>query len=390
MPMQILRPQWPEKKQVFTKSDGTIKTLSVVITKRYDGETDNLPEKWHERINIALAHDTVQIESDKYVGGISKNGDYTVDWVKLLDYPLAKGAFNADVTPFDGTNSNCMTCDEAQQLDLVNDVFPAALDENTTHNIQVETNDKICCFPATFSITTYNTDFLDSAVIDQTGKVTVHVKTNLPDANGIVLVTYRVTCSDGSYDEATVSGDINGTQVSSCLAPTGVNMQNVTTTSAEIHFTPPSPAPDHYYFQLYIGGVFQLDGNSSGSPISLTGLTPATNYKVFVRSQCAGPSNNHDDSTASNYIEVDFATAPETSLCGLYDLLYSCIPCPGAGVGGHINATYLDCNGSYITIYLPNGFARRVCAMQTAPAAPTYINGFGDPSFSYSYFGPCV
>jgi hypothetical protein len=65
LPLKITRAQFPIAREVFTKSNGETVVLSAVISKTYQGETDFLPEKLHERIVVALSHDTVNIEGEK-------------------------------------------------------------------------------------------------------------------------------------------------------------------------------------------------------------------------------------------------------------------------------------------------------------------------------------
>jgi hypothetical protein len=381
--MQLYQPQFAEVKQIFQKSDGSIKTLSVVVRKKYNGVTDYLNERLHQRIKIALAHDNVSVECDRYVGDISQDGDYAITWPEFKDYPLGIARFGAFVTPFDAINSNCMTCEEAAQMDLVDDKFPGTLAEGSSHSMNVATNDKICCAPATFAITSYNSDLLDSISIDASGNVSIVMNSPIASGTDKKLGTYRVTCPNGNYDEADITADVSGSLVAACNDPIGINLVGVGTTSATINWTPPSPTPNHYYWTLYIGGVLQTSGTTPAPPFNLSGLTPGTNYKFFVRSQCDATNN---DGTASDFVEQDFSTGNETSLCGKYDLQYICALCSPTS---HINVSYYDCNGNLTSVYLPNSTGRGICALQSAPGVPHMINAGGDPNFSYTYCCPC-
>lgn len=395
LPIEIIQPQFPIDKTVYRKADGTRKTISVVISKTYQGFTDFMPEQWHQRLCIALGHDSVTIEGDKYLGGVSQDGEYTIEWNTVFkDYPTAKAKFVVQVTPFDATNSNCMTCEQATQLSLVDDEFPSALLENTTYTINVATNDEICCYPALFEITSYNTTYLSSASIDQSGVVTVHTKTGLHDANSINLVTYRVTCPNGGFDEANVVGDIDGTLAAVCLAPKSLTMFTLGTTNASVRFVQPSTLPDHYHLIVYktaTPGIIENAHDVATNPPpgsfqagGFSGLDPGTNYTICVRSQCDATNN---DATASNYICIGFTTSPQTQLCGQYGLFFDDAFGPGPGAGGHINVSYVDCNGVTQTVYVPNHVSVAVCAMQTSPGSPTYISAFGNPNFHFNYEG---
>ena len=370
LPFKLTRPQFPEDRTVYRKADGTTKTLSAVIKKTYEGETDYWPEKWHERFVIALGHDNVNIEGDKYLGGISKDGDYAINWQTFLDYPTAKAKFGVNVTPFDATNNNCMTCEQASQLSLKDDAFGSALIENTQYTIEAATNDEICCYPAVFSITTFNAAYLSSATIDPTGQITLHTKTGLVTANGVKLLTYRVTCPNGAFDEADVTGNITGT-ISGCLAPTGITISNVTSTTAQADWTAPGTAPDHYHWQLYAAddpGTLLQSGDTETLEVILSGLTAGTEYIFYVRSQC-DPTN--DDATASNYINADFITSTESSTCGQYRFIYHD---PGKLPGSLEKIDYMDCNGVYQSVIVPNLQTRAVCLLQTGPLDPVYMN----------------
>jgi hypothetical protein len=394
LPFQILKPQFPEDKTVYRKADGTTKVLSVTVKKQYQGETDYLPEKWHQRLTIALAHDTVNIEGDKYLGGVSKNGDYTITWPDFLDYPTGKAAFAVDVTPFDASNSNCMTCEEASQLNLVDDTFVAALHQDITYTIQVNTNDNICCYPAVFSISNFNAAYIASASIDQTGLVTLHTKASFATQNGVDLLTYRVTCPNGAFDEADVFGNVIGTAAPVCLAPTALSMTLDNSTTANASWTAPATAPDHYKWQLAKAsapGIIVQSGDSAITFLVILGLDPSTDYIFSVRSQC-DPTDS--DSTASNYINSDFSTPNTTIICGQFQLVHED---PTRDSSSYISVSYLDCGGNNQTQIIPNHASRTVCALQASPGLPVsmFANpGIGESTggfilFSYNYLGPC-
>ena len=368
LPFKLTRPQFPEDRTVYRKANGETKVLSVVIRKTYEGETDWWPEKWHQRLAIALGHDNITIEGDKYLGGITKNGDYEIDWQAFLDYPTGKAKFSIEVTPFDNTNNNCMTCEEAIQLDLSDDSFPDPLEESGLYNINVAANDNICCYPAVFSITSFNTNYVESASLDQLGNLSIQLKDTFMSGAGILLVTYRVTCPSGAFDEANVSADVEGS-ISGCIAPSDIIGSSITANSIHLSFTASPSTPDHYLWRLYKAsspGVLVQTGTST-TLLTLSGLSSGTAYKWYVRSQCGA---GNDDESASNFIEFDFSTNPESATCGSYLLTYDD---PFAPSGAHTNGGYLDCNGVHQSVYVPNHIPRGFCAMQTAPGVPVDI-----------------
>lgn len=69
LPLELRSPQFIDDQEKFIKANGEIVTLSAIVRKQYDVRTDYMPEKWHERLKIALAHDSVNIEDTRYFGG---------------------------------------------------------------------------------------------------------------------------------------------------------------------------------------------------------------------------------------------------------------------------------------------------------------------------------
>lgn len=388
LPINLSQPQFPETREIYRKTDGSQVVQSIVIRKVYEGATDWLSERLHERLKIALGHDTVQFEADNYLGLITQAADYQIAWNKFRQYPIAPASFQAEVTPFDATNSNCQTCEDATQIKTNDDSFYPDLNENTDYSLNVIANDEICCFPSTYSITSFNSTYLTTATIDTSGVIHIHTKTGLTDANLINLLTYRVTCPNGNYDESDVFANINGS-IAGCLAPSVISFSALTPTSIEIDYTPPSPLPDHYSWYLYNNDtnvVDQSNDQATGFNFNLlTGLLPGTDYIFYMRSEC-DPTNGVN---SSNYISVPFTTPNQSLLCGEYTLTLNDPSLPSPGAGGHLNVGYIDCNGNNQTLYLSNFGTKAICAMQTGPGAPTFINTGGNPHVTITYRGVC-
>src|SRR5688500_4747561 len=89
LPFKLHKPQFVETREDYRKANGETKTLSVVIRKVYEGVTDDMSEKLHERLKIALAHDNVVVEGDRYVGVITQEADYQIEWSDFLSRPIA-------------------------------------------------------------------------------------------------------------------------------------------------------------------------------------------------------------------------------------------------------------------------------------------------------------
>lgn len=384
LPFYLTRPQYPREANVFRRADGSTATLSAIIRKVFEGETDNLPKEIHERLIIALSHDGVTIEGRYLTTGVSLDGDYDIDWSKYLDFPLAKAAFKVQVTPFNYSNDNCQTCDEAAQLSLVDDTITGpyeALDEGQEYTYNVFANDSICCSPVTAEIVTYDSAYIASASIDATsGIVTITMQASMVAATLANLLTYRVTCPNGGYDEADVFANINGSEEPpSCATPTNLQVNDITETGATVTWDS-VPGFLLYFWQLYlasdlvtpISSGFHLTNN-----LVLSGLTPGTDYVLYVQTRC-------DDSSVSGFSNIGFSTLGESAGgCGQYEI---CNVTPD-GLGA-ISATYMNCAGSYSNVIIPHSDCRTVCAMEDSPGSPVDIfSGSGD--ISITYLGPC-
>lgn len=382
---ELKKAQFPEERKDFRKANGVTKTLSVIVRKTYQGSTDFWPELWHQRFKIALAHDNIRVEGDRYLGDIAQDGDYSINWPDFLDFPTAPAEFKVNVTPFDATNSNCQTCEEASQLTLTDDQATGiygALQEGTDYTVEAADNDTICCFPAVFSLTSFNSDYLTSASINATGLLSFHTGTGLTEVNGLLIATYRVTCPNGNYDEANVYADISGS-VAGCLAPT--DLAAVTAGPDYIQFSWVEPFNDaSYEWEIYAGS------SPVGSPVqtglvditegtTVTGLDPAATYYFQVRTVCA--------SANSIWVGIIKKTAPESDICGEYNVFFN----NGSGIPADSSVVrYRDCNGDIQATVVYNNSAVLVCALQTSPGSPVYITGTaGGSGLTITYIGLC-
>lgn len=370
LPFKITRAQFPEERTSFRKANGETKTLSVVIRKEYEGETDYLPEGWHQKLTIALSHDDVTIEGDKYLGGVSKSGEYNIEWVDFMDYPTAKANFKVEVTPFDETNSNCMTCEEATQLSLEDDTITGiygALEEGETYEWNLAENDNICCYPAVFSIVWLNTDYLsDYSLNDETGVISVTIASGVVSANGLKIATYRVTCPNGGYDEADVFGNIQGSE-EGCLAPTDLIALTSDTSSIEYSWLNPFVGAtiqwEIYEGSLPVGSPVQTNTAVIAGELTVTGLNPNQEYYFRIRTVCEEAEEDF-----SNWVSVIASTIPETDLCGEYVISFT-----GGVPGESTQVTYRDCSLNFQSTMLFTGNSVTICAGQTSPGNPVFI-----------------
>jgi len=397
LPLTVDRPQYKEVRDVYRRADGKSIVQSVVISKILQGATDWWPGTWHEAFKIALASDETTIETSEYFGDVVQNGDYQINWQDRFNRRTAPAEFKVEVSPFDATNSNCQTCEEATQLSLTDDDWSQTtpytrtpLNEGSTTVRDVTTNDDICCYPVAFSIIYYNADIVQSAVISSLGVVTMVLKTPLADANGLKLATYRATCPNGGYDEADIFADINGSIVV-CLAPLNLHVLLIRPDGATAYWDAPTPAPaSGYHWQLFRrdapGAPAQEGDAADGSGLVLNSLDAGVDYILYVAGKC-------DADTLSNYVEVDFTTegSPTTGgpggNCGRYSVLYSNPTFPY--MNSHV--TYINCSGFTQSDVLINGVQKYICALENSPNNPVSIVVEGaDPRFhNYYYIEPC-
>lgn len=380
LPFHLTRPQFPTESNIFRLANGKRKTLSTVVMKSFEGETDNLPKEIHERLLIALKHDDVTVEGKYLLTGISLDGDYDIDWNKFLDYPLAKAAFKAQVTPFDYSNDNCQTCEEVSQV-VCEDDNVGTLDEDETVTVHVLANDSICCKPVTISLVTFNSDYLDSCIISG-DDIVIHTKSNLPEVNSVVLVTYRAQCPNGSYDEANVIGNINGTSPTpTCLAPVNPILVSLDSdTSATFSWTAPSPAPScgyHWEVLRAVTGAVLASGDTSSLSVAVTGLpSNEASLQFFVRSNCCAGL----DSNFAGPVIFSLPPPTGTNSCGQYTI-------SNTDASNFRSGAYMDCNGTTLGIVSPPLFTASVCMLQSSPGNPVYL--IVEPQITVTYLGLC-
>lgn len=387
LPLYAKQAQFPTEANRFRLADGTTKTLSVSIRKNYQVETDYMTEAQHQRLVVALNHDTVRIEGTRYIGGVTVDGEYQIDWQDFLDYPVAKATVQINVTPFDFTNSNCQTCDQATQLSLVDD-DAGELEEGVPKDTNVYTNDSICCYPVTASITWFDTGYLASATIDAaTGIATLTTKDPVATVGSIKLATYRVTCPDGSYDEADIYGSIVGSgdaceQPSEFLEPDYSDDPPLTVT---IEFAAPVVDPSGgYEWQLFeaddLGTPIQT-GTEADKTVLLENLEYGKAYVFYIRSIC-------DDGIVSPYSQQEFTT-PSSDFpdCGRFEIAAD----DGTlGSGSHAYS-YMDCAGTIQSGGIINLTTKTECMMTDDFGNPVYFQASTSSAgaLTVTYQEPC-
>lgn len=374
LPLYATRAQFPTKRSVFEKADGSIVVQSAMIRKQYEIETDYLPEPLHERFVIALMHDHVNIEGERYFGGISVDGEYEIEWIEFLDFPWAKAKVKVSVTPYNMLNSNCQTCDEASQIHLTDDVFPSTLEENTEYTLSVFDNDIINCLPVTAQLTYINGAYVESASITNEGILTLTTKSLLTPFTLKKMVTYRVTCPSGVFDDGDVYANLNGGVEIGCLQPASLEQTgDILADGATLTWGAPvsGPPADGYEWKYALEtspATIEETGTTASTTVTLPVdsnllLEPNTTYLFSVRAICDLGAEEY-----SEWLDVTFITAAQENICGRYNI-------QAFGVIGSKNVTYMACNGLMTTIKLQPFKKRKICALQNSPGNPVSIIG---------------
>lgn len=381
LPFYITRPQFPEERNTFRLADGSTKVQSSIIRKVFDGETDFLPAELHERLKIALAHDNVTIEGYRYLSGVGvvAEADYQIEWPNFIDYPLGKAAFKVEVTPYDVTNDNCQTCEEATQLALEDDYITGtyeSIDEGDTVEYNVFANDSICCKPITAEIVEINSLFVQSATIDSaSGIVEIVLHPTTPSGTNVNLLTYRVTCPNGSYDDANVFANIAGSE-ESCFSINNIQVPSPGTTTADVSWQGPDEAVSYNWYLYLSSDLFTVvqSGNETDEDLSLTGLTAGTCYTIFIETVCA--------SGVSEQVSEEFCTPETETSCGRYEVCYD----DGSGERGPFTTvTYTNCTGDEVDTVILNMACKLLCLLENSPGDPFSIVG----ATTITYIEPC-
>lgn len=106
LPIRLKNPQFKQSDKIYETRNGEQIVLYSTINKEYDGETDYIPESWHERIVTALACDEVLINGER----VTKSDSYEIDHDNYTysdgGIRLTKATFKVK-TNVTQRNSNC-------------------------------------------------------------------------------------------------------------------------------------------------------------------------------------------------------------------------------------------------------------------------------------------
>ena len=383
LPFYLSRPQFPAERNVFRDADGNTVLLSTVIRNTYLGKTDQIPEDWHRKLLIALSHKEVTIEDTRLLTDVVIDGDYGIEWQDFLDYPIASANFTVQVTPFNASSNNCLSCSEIEQIELVDDHTDDIFTEDETYDYPflLTANDSICCYPYTVSLVTFNTLYFNSVSIDPVTLVlSFTVNPYVPILDDVLICTYRVTCENGSYDEANVYGNITGTNTE-CLFPNDLSFEITSVSPVVITFswTPPAiPPAGGYEYILYpaLGfGTPIYTGNTFANTIDFSGvlIRLGFSYRFLIRSNCGGGD-------ISDPVFIDVNVNKSESNCGKFMLYY-------AGESFPESVSFINCDGNIQTYIFNYSHAEFVCMIES-DTVPLYAVA-SSPEIIITYIEPC-
>jgi hypothetical protein len=308
LPFYLSKPNWNDDETIYVRSDGSIKVTKSVTQKEYEGATDWMNEDFHEKFKIALSHDEVNVYSEKYTGGIRKNGKYEPNYEDTTMENLAPASFKVFATPYLVRNDNCEVCEDfvSETCGVVN-----GFDGLSSDNQDNTWKTTIASFTFSNTLVPGANQTIDILIRESgttnayisVGTVTVNhlgvltstpnpfVIDNIPDAWGGVQIKTVNSCGP---EFIKILNSPNNCQDPTNLVlissvPSTINNNNLDIT---LNFTP-AAGITQYNFELedLIGQTIVFNGNISqnGNPstIFLANITPS-DYQYRIRSICGG------------------------------------------------------------------------------------------------------
>ena len=99
----LYNPKYPTNQTQYRKQDGTFRNGVVAIDKSYQLITDNMDEKTHDALKVALKHREVYINDLQ----VFNTGEYEVaDYDPILK--IAQAVTTVNVQGYNKTNLNCL------------------------------------------------------------------------------------------------------------------------------------------------------------------------------------------------------------------------------------------------------------------------------------------
>ncbi len=158
-----------------------------------------------------------------------------------------------------------------------------------------------------------------------------------PTASGIYYFGFHAISASGQSNLYVDDLQVTLTSLASCPTPTGITVNGITDTQAQVTFNGPSSGTSYTIIYVPRGTTPTATSPSvtgTASPITLTGLNPNTAYDIYVRGTC-GSAGQGISSTA-----VSFTTACLTTSTFPYTQNFDSVTAPALPCG----ITVLDAN----------------------------------------------
>ena len=208
---------------------------------------------------------------------------------------------------------------ETKYTAKVRAICSSSLKSDVSNTVQFTTATPYCKYPTdvqTKNITPTSVDitFTPGATdqkkwwISVTDKADFYVEETLTEPsysisgltpNTTYYILVHAICSETNVSE---DEDAHFTTLKVCDQPTNLKVDNITTTTADVSFKAGASDQKKWYYKLDKGGK---EGDLTATTFTLTGLQPATDYKLYVRAVC-------DDEKESQPIVCEFTTIAQS------------------------------------------------------------------------------
>jgi hypothetical protein len=110
LPMYAVNPAFDIEQKTYVRSNGVRTKVFARLAKKYKFVTDFLPEEIHQKLVVALNHDTVnlQVSSNEYALQCTFENEYNQDFPSIMQgMNVWPADFQVYETPFNEINNNC-------------------------------------------------------------------------------------------------------------------------------------------------------------------------------------------------------------------------------------------------------------------------------------------
>jgi len=194
VPAYIGSPVFKTAREIYTKANGDTKVITSKVSRAYQFTTEFLPEEIHWAVNVAFTHQHVRVVDGRYDMGVTKDGEYEIEWAESFHPVLATAKtklIKASIPDSYGTGCGCPDIIPAVQVACydVDTLFTTA-DYKGTAQVQVVSN----CSPINYSIVGVEPGITNASFsLSQLGLLTFTVGVGYGSVRKLA-VTVKVSC----------------------------------------------------------------------------------------------------------------------------------------------------------------------------------------------------